>query len=102
MITKEIVEKALRKIKDPELNINIYDLGLIYKLEVLDNTVNIDMTLTFPGCPFGPAILEQTDEAIRRLDGVEHVNIDLVWAPPWSPEMIAKEVREVMGIQLPE
>lgn len=102
-ITEEDVRSALSKVKDPELGMNIVDLGLIYAIHVKNgHDVEIEMTLTFPGCPFGPQILEQADEAVRQLQGVEAVLIDLVWNPMWTPKMIPQEVRDVMGIVIPE
>lgn len=97
MPTADDVKKALRQVKDPEINLNIIDLGLVYDVEVADGSVDIKMTLTSPGCPAGPEILGDADRVIRELDGVQNVNIDLVWEPYWTPERIDPKVRAFLG-----
>lgn len=89
---------ALRKVKDPELNLNIVDLGLVYDILVEDNSVVINMTLTSPGCPAGPEITTDVDLAVRRLPGVADVLINLVWEPYWTPDKIEPRVRAYMGL----
>ncbi len=93
----EQVRKALRQVRYPEINLNIIDLGLVYDIEVNDGNVDIKMTLTSPGCPAGPEILTQAEEVVRGLEGVKHVNIDLVWEPYWTPERIDPKIRAFMG-----
>ena len=97
MPTADDVKKALRQVKDPEINLNIIDLGLVYDVEVADASVDVKMTLTSPGCPAGPEILGDADRVIRALDGVQNVNIDLVWEPYWTPERIDPKVRAFLG-----
>lgn len=97
MPTADDVKKALRQVKDPEINLNIIDLGLVYDVEVADGSVDIKMTLTSPGCPAGPEILGDADRVIRELDGVQNVNIDLVWEPYWTPDRIDPKVRAFLG-----
>lgn len=97
MPTADDVKKALRQVKDPEINLNIIDLGLVYDVEVADGSVDIKMTLTSPGCPAGPEILGDVDRVIRELDGVQNVNIDLVWEPYWTPERIDPKMRAFLG-----
>lgn len=97
MPTADDVRKALRQVKDPEINLNIIDLGLVYDVEVADGSVDIKMTLTSPGCPAGPEILGDADRVIRELDGVQNVNIDLVWEPYWTPERIDPKMRAFLG-----
>jgi metal-sulfur cluster biosynthetic enzyme len=97
MPTADDVKKALRQVKDPEINLNIIDLGLVYDVEVADGSVDIKMTLTSPGCPAGPEILGDADRVIRELDGVQNVNIDLVWEPYWTPERIDPKMRAFLG-----
>lgn len=97
MPTADEVKKALRQVKDPEINLNIIDLGLVYDVEVADASVDVKMTLTSPGCPAGPEILGDADRVIRELDGVQNVNIDLVWEPYWTPERIDPKVRAFLG-----
>lgn len=96
-ITAELVKAALRKVKDPELNLNIVDLGLIYDVAVTDGQVKVDMSLTSPGCPSGPEIMGQADEAIKAIPGVGGVAMNLVWSPPWSPERIEPRIRAYLG-----
>ncbi len=93
----EEVRKALRQVRDPEINLNIIDLGLVYDIEVNDGNVDIRMTLTSPGCPAGPEILTEAEEVVRGLEGVKQVNIDLVWEPYWTPERIDPRIRTFMG-----
>ncbi|MCH8143141.1 MAG: metal-sulfur cluster assembly factor [Gemmatimonadetes bacterium] len=97
MIDADAVRKALRQVKDPEIGINIIDLGLVYNVEVEDGEVHIKMTLTSPGCPVGPQIMGDADQAARMLDGVTGVEVELVWEPFWTPEKIDPKVRAFMG-----
>src|SRR3954464_9164435 len=87
------VRLALRKVKDPELNLNIVDLGLVYDI-VADDTgkVDIDMSLTSPGCPAGPQIMGDVEKAVKAVAGVTHVGLNLVWNPMWSPDRIEPRV----------
>jgi metal-sulfur cluster biosynthetic enzyme len=94
------VDKArlvLRRVKDPELNLNIVDLGLIYDIHVEGADVRIDMSLTSPGCPSGPEIMGEAEKELRTLPGVGEVVVNLVWAPAWTPERIEPRVRAYMG-----
>ncbi len=94
-ITNDDVYKALAEIYDPEIPINIVDLGLIYKVDIDDNNnVDIDMTFTTKGCPMHVFIREQAKASVEKIDGIGNVNVNLVWEPQWTPEMISKEVRE--------
>lgn len=88
---------ALRKVKDPELNLNIVDLGLVYDVQVEGSTVRVDMSLTSPGCPSGPEIMGEAEQQLRGLSGVGDVVMNLVWSPPWTPERIEPRVRAYMG-----
>lgn len=98
-ITEDSVRLALRKVKDPELNLNIIDLGLVYTITVDEgNKVIVDMSLTSPGCPAGPQIMGDVERTIQALPGVGKVVINLVWEPYWSPERIEPKVRAYMGI----
>jgi metal-sulfur cluster biosynthetic enzyme len=96
--TDEQVKLALRKVKDPELNLNIIDLGLVYDVMVEDRTVVVNMTLTSPGCPAGPQIMNDAERVIRAMPGVEDVVMNLVWEPYWTPERIEPRVRAYMGL----
>jgi metal-sulfur cluster biosynthetic enzyme len=88
---------VLRRVKDPELNLNIVDLGLIYDITVSDSVVRVDMSLTSPGCPSGPEIMGEAEQQLRTLAGVTDVHMNLVWSPPWTPERIEPRVRAYMG-----
>ena len=97
MIDADSVRNALRQVKDPEIGLNIIDLGLVYDVEVEDGEVHIKMTLTSPGCPVGPQIMSDADQAARMLDGVTGVEVELVWEPFWTPERIDPKVRSFLG-----
>jgi metal-sulfur cluster biosynthetic enzyme len=96
-LNAENVRQALRGVKDPELDLNIMDLGLVYDVEVEDGNVRIEMTLTSPGCPAGPMITNDAHGLVRALEGVKDVNIEIVWEPYWTPEKIEPKVRAMMG-----
>ena len=97
-VTEDQVKAALRKVKDPELNLNILDLGLVYTIAVDGSTVAIDMSLTSPGCPSGPEIMTGAEQAIRAIPGVTDVSVNLVWTPFWSPERIEPRIRAYLGL----
>ena len=99
--TKEEVLEALEPVIDPELNLSIVDLGLIYEVtpDPEAKTVHIDMTLTSPACPVGPQIMGAVHSKAAQLEGVEDVDLQLVWTPPWDPrKMASEEVRMQLGI----
>ena len=97
MIDADAVRKALRQVKDPEIGLNIIDLGLVYDVEMEEGNVHIKMTLTSPGCPVGPQIMEDVNQTTRMLDGVTDVEVELVWEPFWTPKRIDPKVRSFMG-----
>jgi len=96
-VTEELVKLALRRVKDPELNLNIVDLGLVYAIHVDGATVSVDMSLTSPGCPSGPEIMRDVEQQLRAMPGVEDVVVNLVWSPYWTPERIEPRVRAYLG-----
>ncbi len=96
-ITEDAVKGALRRVKDPELNLNILDLGLVYTINVEGSRVSIDMSLTSPGCPSGPEIMQGAEEQLRSIPGVTDVSVNLVWTPFWTPERIEPRIRAYMG-----
>ena len=96
-LDEDVVRAALRRVKDPELNLNIVDLGLVYGIAVEGSKVLIDMSLTSPGCPSGPEIMTAAEQQVRALDGVQDVAVNLVWDPMWSPERIEPRIRAYMG-----
>jgi metal-sulfur cluster biosynthetic enzyme len=99
MITEEAVRKVLRQVKDPELNLSIVDLGLVYDVAVAeDGDVDIKMSLTSPGCPSGPEIVSDAQRAVKSLDGVKEVDVEIVWEPFWTPERIDPRVRAYLGL----
>ena len=99
VVEKEEIIEALRTVYDPEIPINLVDLGLIYDVAVNgENNVYVQMTLTFPGCGMGPQIAQQAEWAIQDVDGVEEVEIEMVFDPPWSPDLISEEARNQLGI----
>jgi len=96
-LDEDVVRAALRSVKDPELNLNIIDLGLVYGIAVEGPKVTINMSLTSPGCPSGPEIMTAAEQQVRSLEGVEDVAVNLVWDPMWSPERIEPRIRAYMG-----
>jgi metal-sulfur cluster biosynthetic enzyme len=97
-VSSDQVRLALRKVKDPELNLNIVDLGLVYGIEVEGDHVKVDMTLTSPGCPAGAQIMGDVERQVVAMDGVSLATVNLVWEPFWSPDRIEPRVRAYMGL----
>lgn len=98
-ITAEVIKEELKNVLDPELNVNIVDLGLIYDIQITDdNVVKIKMTLTTPACPLGPQVMQDVRNALTVLEGVKDVVIDFVWEPAWTPERMSEEAREQLKI----
>lgn len=96
-LTEDQVRLALRRVKDPEIGLNIVDLGLIYSISVDGADVSVDMSLTSPGCPAGPQILHDAEEQLRTLPGIGATVVNLIWSPPWTPERIEPRVRAYLG-----
>lgn len=95
---KDRIISALKEIYDPEIPVNIYDLGLIYRIDIDENAiVHLDMTLTAPGCPVAQTFPIQVADAIRAVDGVEDVVLEMVWDPPWSVERMTEEAKVALG-----
>ena len=98
-VSEDMVRRSLRGVKDPELNLNIVDLGLVYDVAVdAAGAVDVKMTLTSPGCPAGPEIMSEAEQTIRSIEGVTSVEIELVWEPYWTPERIDPRVRAFLGL----
>ena len=93
MVTEEQVFEALREVYDPELGVNVVDLGLVYGVAVTDNVVDVSMTMTTPGCPMHEAITEGAHMAVAQLPGVREVCIQVVWFPQWEPSMMSDAAR---------
>ena len=96
-LTTEAIYESLKTVFDPEIPVNVVDLGLIYDVQVTKGDVYVQMTLTFPGCGMGPFIAQQAEWAIQDVEGVEDVEIELVFDPPWSPDLISEEARSQLG-----
>ncbi len=96
-VTLDQARLVLRRVKDPELNLNIVDLGLIYDIQVDGIDINVDMSLTSPGCPSGPEIMGEAEKQLRTVPGVGDVKINLIWSPPWTPDRIEPRVRTYLG-----
>lgn len=103
-IAEDHVREALKEVIDPELFVNIVDLGLIYDVTITANEesgkedVAIDMTMTSPACPAGPQLVSNSDAAIRKLEGVGDVEVKVVMTPPWSPDRMTEDARDQLGI----
>ncbi|WP_129628846.1 metal-sulfur cluster assembly factor [Candidatus Oscillochloris fontis] len=103
MITEELVRAALTNVVDPEIGLDIVNLGLIYRVDILEDgrLVDIDMTLTTPACPAAPQMIEQARRAVLSLadvyKGLEEVKINLVWTPFWNPSLMSEDAREELG-----
>jgi len=98
MPTAEAIRKAIRAVKDPELNLNIIDIGLVYDVEIDESgDVRIEMTLTSPGCPAGAEIIADVKRVVGDMEGVRSVDVQLVWEPYWTPEKMDPRVRTFLG-----
>ena len=95
--TVDQVKAALRRVKDPELNLNIVDLGLVYEISVEGTEVIVDMSLTSPGCPSGPEIMKDVETQVKAMPGVTEGTVNLVWSPIWTPDRIEPRVRSYLG-----
>jgi metal-sulfur cluster biosynthetic enzyme len=98
MTDQETILNALRTVKDPELNVNVVDLGLVYTVQSREAEVDVEMTLTSPACPAGPQILREAVGALEKIDGVSKANVKLVMSPPWSPDKMSDAARDQLGI----
>jgi metal-sulfur cluster biosynthetic enzyme len=97
--TRDDVREGLKSVYDPEIGINIVDLGLVYDADVSDQgDVLVTMTLTSLGCPLGPVIVQEVQRALGDLPGIGEVDVKLVWSPPWSPELMSEEAKDELGI----
>ena len=90
---------ALREVYDPEIPVNIYDLGLIYRVDISDTgIVEVDMTLTAPGCPVAQTFPGEVEQRVREVEGVTAAQVELVWDPPWCPDNMSDEVKLELGL----
>jgi metal-sulfur cluster biosynthetic enzyme len=97
MPTREEVVEALRAVEDPELGMDIVELGLLYDVDVQGSDVHVTFSLTSMGCPVGPMIEQQIVETVAAVDGVERVEPELTWDPPWSPERMSDDAKFILG-----
>jgi metal-sulfur cluster biosynthetic enzyme len=98
MVIREQIYRNLKKVIDPELNINIVDLGLIYNVKVEKNSVNLLMTLTFPGCPLASVIHKEIREKLKAVKGIGKINIEITFDPPWDFSKVSEEAKEKLGV----
>jgi metal-sulfur cluster biosynthetic enzyme len=96
MVSEECVLDALQDVYDPELGVNVVDLGLVYGVAIDGDAVNITMTMTTPGCPMHEAISEGAQAAVAQLPGVREACVTLVWLPPWDPSMMSEAARRAL------
>ena len=98
MVTEDQVRRALRKVKDPELNLDLVVLGLIYDIDVKDEHVDVTMSLTSPACPVAGEIVNQAQQAVEGGQGVGSANVELTFSPPWTPDRIPPLIRSALGL----
>jgi len=98
MVTERDVKKALRKVKDPELNLDLVVLGLIYDIEIDDDHVHVTMSLTSPLCPVAPQIVEDAKNAVEAVEGVRSAEVELTFEPRWTPDRIDPIIRASLGL----
>ncbi len=97
MVTKAQVREALKRVIDPEIGINIVDLGLIYDVKVENDVAHVCMTLTVPGCPLINMLTQQAEKAVRAVEGIKDVKLELTWDPPWNPKMMSEDAKRKLG-----
>ena len=98
LLNEEQIYEALRDVYDPEIPVNIVDLGLVYGVNIEESDVKVKMTLTFAGCGMGPYIAQQAEWRIAEIDDVGDVEVDMVFEPPWNPDMISEDGKKELGI----
>lgn len=100
---EDLVREELKQVVDPELFVNIIDLGLVYSVEITDGEadkqdIKIDMTMTSPACPAGPQLIAQSKRVLSKMPGVGNVDVKIVFDPPWTPDRMTEEARDQLGI----
>jgi len=98
LVTMEEIVKALKECYDPEIPVNVWDLGLIYDVSVDAEKVHVKMTLTAPGCPMHTFISQEVKEKLQSISGVKEANVEVVWDPPWSPDKMSPQAKAQLGI----
>lgn len=97
MVTKEEALEVLKNVYDPEIMMNIVDIGLVYRVDTAEDHIEVDFTLTYPGCPVGEVILNDIVTILQDFSGLTDVRANLVWNPPWGPERMSEEARISLG-----
>ena len=97
MATKQELLEVLRQVEDPELGMDIVDLGLLYEVEVDDSTAKVTYSLTSMGCPAGPLIAQDIDAAVRQVEGIRDVELELTFDPPWTPDRMSDDAKFILG-----
>ena len=97
-VTEAQVLEALKNVVDPELGINIVDLGLVYEVQISEGKIHVEYTLTTMGCPIGPLIEQQMQQLLAAVPGVEEFTAEMVLRPPWTPEMMSEEAKAALGL----
>ncbi len=97
MVTEEQVREVLKNVWDPELGVNVVDLGLIYGVDINDRNVTVKMTLTTQGCPLHETMPAWVKEAVEKMEEVDNAEVEVVWSPPWNPDMMSEEAKELLG-----
>jgi metal-sulfur cluster biosynthetic enzyme len=96
-LSEDVVREALNEIEDPELMMGIVDLGLVYTVDLAPPKVRVTYTLTSMGCPVGPWIAEQVEETLKGLEGIDDVEAELTFSPPWNPEKMSEDAKFALG-----
>lgn len=99
MVSEKEVRDALREVMDPELGISLVDLGLIYGIEVAGKKVGVKMTFTTPACPMVHFLVSSVENAVKKVNGVSEVDVQLVWDPPWTPDRMSDAGKEKLGLK---
>ncbi len=98
MVTKEQILEELKVVEDPEIGMDVVNLGLIYEVNINGDKILIKMTMTAPTCPVTPWILSEVQKIVENIEGVEMADVELVWEPPWNPERMSEEAREALNM----
>ncbi len=100
-VTEETIVEVLRTVYDPEIPVSIYDLGMIYDIQVEDSTVHVRMTLTTPACPVAGSLPGQVETRIKAIEGVRDAKVELVWDPPWTPDKMSEAAKLQLNMDIP-
>ena len=98
LISEEEIIKCIKSVMDPEIPVNIFDLGLIYSIKIIENNVAIKMTLTNPNCPVAGQMPENVGKSVQHLDGLKSIEVSLVWDPPWNKDLMSEDAKLALDI----